>query len=65
MQNCTITQMSIVAPGDVLPDCTVVYSNGTRRIDKRAVTEQKKLGLLKQLIILKKMIPSNPDKFKA
>ncbi|KAM5350527.1 hypothetical protein ACJ41O_007032 [Fusarium nematophilum] len=63
-KNCTITQMSTLAPGTVLPDHTVVFSNGTRRIDRRNLTDQRKLALVKQLAILRKMISSNPDKFK-
>ncbi|CAM1505693.1 Fc.00g113300.m01.CDS01 [Cosmosporella sp. VM-42] len=63
-KHCTITPMSTVAPGEVLPDGTVIYSNGTKRIDKREITDYKKLGIVKQLAVLRKMIPSNPDKFK-
>ncbi|KAF5024802.1 hypothetical protein F66182_3118 [Fusarium sp. NRRL 66182] len=63
-KNCTITQMSNIAPGTVLPDNTVVFSNGIRRIDRRDISDQKKVALIKQLAILRKMIPSNPDKFK-
>ncbi|GKU00984.1 dynactin 6 [Fusarium langsethiae] len=63
-KNCTITHMSKIAPGTVLPDNTVVFSNGTRRIDRRELSDQRKIALIKQLAILRKMIPSNPDKFK-
>ncbi|CEI41335.1 hypothetical protein FVEN_g3581 [Fusarium venenatum] len=63
-KNCTITHMSNIAPGTVLPDNTVVFSNGTRRIDRRELSDQRKIALIKQLAILRKMIPSNPDKFK-
>ncbi|KAI1064791.1 hypothetical protein LB507_000739 [Fusarium sp. FIESC RH6] len=63
-KNCTITQMSKIAPGTILPDNTVVFSNGTRRIDRRGLSEQRKLALVKQLAILRKLIPSNADKFK-
>lgn len=63
-RDCTITHRSIIAPGEVLPDHTVVYSDGLRRLDNRGVTDMRKLGLVKQIAVLKKMIPSNPDKFK-
>ncbi|KAF7547896.1 hypothetical protein G7Z17_g7417 [Cylindrodendrum hubeiense] len=63
-KNCTITPMSTVAPGTVVPDSTVVFSNGTKRIEKRDISDQKKIGLIKQLAVLRKMIRSNPDKFK-
>ncbi|KAF4976316.1 hypothetical protein FZEAL_7001 [Fusarium zealandicum] len=63
-KDCTVTQMSTLAPGTVLPDYTVVFSNGMRRVDRRDLGDQKKVALVKQLAILRKMIPSNPDKFK-
>ncbi|KAI8724030.1 Dynactin subunit 6 [Fusarium sp. LHS14.1] len=63
-KNCTVTQLSKLAPGTILPDNTVVFSNGTRRIDKRDISDHKKIALIKQLAILRKMIPSDPDKFK-
>lgn len=56
--------MSTIAPGDVVPDFTVVYSNGLRRVDKRGVGDLRKHGLVKQISILRSMIPSNPEKFK-
>ncbi|KAI9151942.1 Dynactin subunit 6 [Paramyrothecium foliicola] len=62
-KNCTISHMSMIAPGEVLPDSTVVYSNGTRRLDKRIVSDMRKLALLRQISVLRKMIPSNPSKF--
>ncbi|KAH7161543.1 trimeric LpxA-like protein [Dactylonectria macrodidyma] len=63
-KNCTITPMTVVPPGTILPDSTVIFSNGTKRIDQRDISDQKKLALIKQLAVLRKMIRSNPDKFK-
>ncbi|KND88675.1 hypothetical protein TOPH_06770 [Tolypocladium ophioglossoides CBS 100239] len=63
-KNCTISHMSIISPGDVLPDFTTVYSNGLRRKDKRSIGEQRKHGLVKQIAVSRKMIPCNPEKFK-
>ncbi|KAK4088872.1 trimeric LpxA-like protein [Purpureocillium lilacinum] len=63
-KHCTISSMSVIPPGEVIPDCTTVYSNGLRRTDKRGVGELRKLGIVKQIAVLRKMIPSNPDKFK-
>ncbi|KPM34740.1 hypothetical protein AK830_g11828 [Neonectria ditissima] len=63
-KNCTITPMSTVAPGTVLFDGTVLFSGGLKRIDHREFSDQKKLGVVKQLTVLRKMIRSNPDKFK-
>ncbi|KAL6404647.1 hypothetical protein AUP68_11472 [Ilyonectria robusta] len=56
--------MSTIAPKTVLPDSTVVFSNGTKRIDQRDISDQKKIALIQQLGVLKKMIRSNPDKFR-
>lgn len=63
-QNCTISHLSEISPGEVLPDNTVVYANGKRRIDRRGITDMRKSGLLKQLTVLKAMIPSNAESFK-
>lgn len=63
-KNCTITQKSTIAPGVTIPDGTVVFANGTRRADRRESYDQRKLTLIKQLGVLRKMIPSDPDKFK-
>ncbi|KAG5988996.1 hypothetical protein E4U54_004476 [Claviceps lovelessii] len=63
-RHCTISHKSVVAPGEELPDHTVIYSDGLRRLDQRGITDMRKLGLVKQIAVLRKMIPSNPDKFK-
>ncbi|KAH0526139.1 hypothetical protein TsFJ059_009506 [Trichoderma semiorbis] len=63
-KNCTVSHLSVIASGEVLPDNTVVYSNGTRRTDRRGTPELRKLSIVKQIAMLRKMIPSNPDKFR-
>ncbi|KAL6852402.1 hypothetical protein ACO1O0_006946 [Amphichorda felina] len=63
-KNCTITPRSTVAPGEILPDQTVVYSNGQRRTDRRRILEARKVALLKQINVVRKMIRSDPDKFR-
>ncbi|KAJ2982719.1 hypothetical protein NQ176_g1201 [Zarea fungicola] len=63
-KNCTISPMTTVSPGTVLPDYTVVYSNGSQRTDQRDASDLRKLGMVKQIAVLRNMIPSNPDKFK-
>ncbi|KFH46116.1 Dynactin subunit-like protein [Hapsidospora chrysogenum ATCC 11550] len=64
-QNCTVTPRSTIAPGEILPDQTVVYSNGKRRTDKRRILEARKAGLLRQINVVRsmKMIRSDPDRF--
>ncbi|KAK3900895.1 trimeric LpxA-like protein [Staphylotrichum tortipilum] len=62
-KHCTLTPHSEIAAGEVVPDFTVVYSNGLRRTDKRGVAELKNKGLARQIDVLRRMIPSNPAKF--
>jgi dynactin-6 len=47
----------------VVPDFTVVFSNGTRRTDRRGIAELKNKGVARQIDVLRRMIPSNPAKF--
>jgi dynactin-6 len=64
-QNCTLTPKSVLKPGEVLPDDTVIYANGLRRTDRRGLTDLRKTGSTKQIAILRKMMPSNPAKFQS
>ncbi|KAH9907137.1 trimeric LpxA-like protein [Xylariomycetidae sp. FL2044] len=50
-------------PWEEIPDFTVVYSNGTRRLDKRGVTDLKNKAQARQIEVLRRLIPSNPAKF--
>ena len=50
-------------PGEEIPDFTVVYSNGTRRLDRRGISDLKNKVQARQIEVLKKLIPSNPAKF--
>ncbi|KAI2784243.1 trimeric LpxA-like protein [Daldinia loculata] len=62
-KHCTLTPHSIIQPWEIVPDFTVVYSNGTRRTDKRGVTELKNKAQARQIEVLRRLIPSNPAKF--
>ncbi len=64
-QHCVLAPKSVVQPGEVVPDFTVVYSNGTRRLDKRGVTDLKNKAQARQIEVLRKLIPSNPAKFQS
>ncbi|KAJ3568350.1 hypothetical protein NPX13_g6454 [Xylaria arbuscula] len=64
-KHCVLTPKSVIAPGEVVPDLTVVYSNGTRRLDKRGITDLKNKAQARQIEILRKLIPSNPAKFQT
>ncbi|KAL7622105.1 hypothetical protein AAE478_007607 [Parahypoxylon ruwenzoriense] len=54
---------SIIQPREIIPDFTVIYSNGTRRSDKRGVTDLKNKAQARQIEVLRRLIPSNPSKF--
>ncbi|KAG9256825.1 trimeric LpxA-like protein [Emericellopsis atlantica] len=62
-KDCTIAARATVAPGTVLPDQTVVLSNGQQRADKR-LADARKLSTLKQINVVRKMIRNDQDKFK-
>ncbi|KAI0839732.1 trimeric LpxA-like protein [Hypoxylon sp. FL0890] len=62
-KHCTLTPHSVIRPGEIIPDFTVVYSNGTRRTDKRGVSELKNKAQARQIEVLRRLIPSNPSKF--
>ncbi|KAL2127378.1 hypothetical protein VTI74DRAFT_10827 [Chaetomium olivicolor] len=62
-KNCTLAPLTEIAAGDVVPDLTVVYSNGLRRTDRRDVVELRHKGQARQIDVLRRMIPSNPAKF--
>ncbi|KAI1356035.1 trimeric LpxA-like protein [Xylaria sp. FL0043] len=64
-KNCTLTPKSVVQPGEVVPDFTVIYSNGTRRQDKRGVADLKHKAQARHIEVLRKLIPSNPAKFQS
>ncbi|KAI0133646.1 trimeric LpxA-like protein [Xylariales sp. AK1849] len=63
-KHCTVTAKSAIQPGEVVPDYTVIYSNGTRRIDSRGVNELKNKAQARQIEVLRRLISSNPAKFK-
>ncbi|KAI3324329.1 trimeric LpxA-like protein [Xylariaceae sp. AK1471] len=62
-KHCILTPKSVIQLGEVVPDFTVIYSNGTRRLDKRGVTDLKNKAQARQIEVLRKLIPSNPAKF--
>ncbi|KAI2633420.1 trimeric LpxA-like protein [Xylaria nigripes] len=62
-KHCVITPRSVIRPGEVVPDFTVVYSNGTRRLDKRGAAELKHKAQARQIEVLRRLIPSHPARF--
>jgi len=55
--------MCEVRAGEIVPDYTVVYGYGERRIDKSGVEDLKLKMIARQVDVLRKLIPSNPAKF--
>lgn len=47
----------------MVPDYTVIFSNGLHRRDKRDVVDIRTRAQARQLEVLRKLIPSNPAKF--
>lgn len=55
--------MCEIAPDEQVPDFTVVYGYGQRRIDMSGVEDLKLKMVARQVEVLKKLIPSNATKF--
>ncbi|KAG4443824.1 hypothetical protein IFR05_000724 [Cadophora sp. M221] len=62
-KHCKIGPLCEVAEGEVLPDFTVLYGNGMRRLDTSGVEDLKLKMVAKQVEVLRKLIPSNLAKF--
>ncbi|SPO04804.1 uncharacterized protein DNG_07489 [Cephalotrichum gorgonifer] len=62
-KNCTITPKSVIAPGEEIPDFTVVFSNGMRRTDRRDLGDMRLRAQVRQIGVLKALIPTNLSKF--
>lgn len=62
-QHCKIGPLCTVADGEILPDFTVLYGHNSRRVDRSGAEEQKMKMVMRQVEILRKLIPSNVAKF--
>lgn len=62
-QHCKIGPLCEVAAGEVVPDYTVIYGHGMRRVDTSGVGDLKMKMIAKQVEVLRKLIPSNLAKF--
>ncbi|KAG0648724.1 Dynactin subunit 6 [Hyphodiscus hymeniophilus] len=62
-KHCKIGSMCEVADGEVIPDFTVIYSNGLRRIDASGIENLKLKMVGRQVDVLRKLIPTNLAKF--
>jgi len=62
-KHCKIGPLCEVREGEVIPDYTVLYGNGLRRLDKSGVEDLKLKMVARQVEVLRKLIPSNLAKF--
>lgn len=62
-QHCKIGPLCEVQEGETIPDFTVIYGNGLRRLDTSGIEDAKMRMVGRQVEVLKKLIPSNVAKF--
>ncbi|KAH6680715.1 trimeric LpxA-like protein [Halenospora varia] len=62
-KHCKIGPLCDIADGEVVPDYTVVFGSGMRRVDRSGIEDLKLKMVGRQVEILRKLIPSKPDKF--
>lgn len=62
-KHCKIGALCEVSAEEIIPDYTVIYGNGLRRIDKSDVEDLKMKMVGRQVDVLRKLIPSNAAKF--
>jgi len=62
-KHCKIGPLCEVAEGDNVPDFTVIYGNGMRRLDKSGVEDLNLKMVARHVDVLRKLIPSNLAKF--
>jgi len=62
-KNCIFGPLTSIAPGEKVPDNTVIFGNGIRRQDNRSITHLRHKQQVQQIEALRKLIASNPAKF--
>ncbi|KAK1719099.1 transferase hexapeptide domain-containing protein [Colletotrichum lupini] len=62
-KNCTISPLTVIKPGEKVPDFTVVYSNGQRRTDRRGVADLRHKAQARQIDVLRRLIPNKAEKW--
>jgi dynactin-6 len=62
-KHCKVGPLCEVADGEIVPDFTVIYGNGMRRVDKSGVEDLNLKMVGRQVDVLRKLIPSNLAKF--
>lgn len=62
-ENCKLAPLTRIADGEVVPDDTVVYGAGERRIDASGTAGARRKLLEKHVESLRVLIPSNALKW--
>jgi len=62
-KHCKIGPLCTVAENETVPDYTVIFCDGTRRVDRSGVEELKAKMVAKQVDVLRRLIPTNLSKF--
>jgi len=62
-RHCKIGPLCEIAPEEVVPEFTVVYGNGMRRVDTSGIEDLKLKMVGRHVEVLKKLIQSNIAKF--
>ncbi|TGO14521.1 hypothetical protein BTUL_0052g00590 [Botrytis tulipae] len=62
-KHCKIGPMCEVEEDEVIPDYTVLYGNGLRRIDKSGVEGLKMKMIGRHVDVLRRLVPSNLSKY--
>ncbi|EQB59370.1 transferase hexapeptide domain-containing protein [Colletotrichum gloeosporioides Cg-14] len=62
-KNCTISPLTVIKPGEKIPDFTVVYANGQRRTDRRGVADLRHKAQARQIDVLRRLIPNKAEKW--
>ncbi|KAI9750247.1 MAG: hypothetical protein M4579_006549 [Chaenotheca gracillima] len=63
LQYCRVGPMCEVKAGEVVPDYTVIYGVGKRRVDGSGIQHLRMATMKRHVDVLGKLIPSNPAKW--
>ncbi|MCJ1246170.1 hypothetical protein MMC30_003375 [Trapelia coarctata] len=63
IQHCKITPLSTIAPGEILSDHIVVYGQNVRRVGKPGLEDPRESTHMKQLEVMRTLIPNNRAKW--
>ncbi|MCJ1381310.1 hypothetical protein MMC17_004420 [Xylographa soralifera] len=64
-KHCKVTPLSVIAPGENLPDFTVAYGLSERRVEKPGLEALREKVHEKHIEVLRRLIPTNLAKWKS